>query len=82
MIKNINIFCADFNITASLYNKLPRPGKTNYIYKARVFKISQNDKLLSENDKTTVKWQLCIQLHKMRYNFVIHLISNIACIQL
>ena len=32
------------------------PGKPNYLYiQARVFKISQNDKLLSENDETTVK---------------------------
>ena len=54
-----------------------------YIYyiQARVFKISQNDKLLSENHETTEKRPLCIQLHKMRYDCVIHRISNIVCIQ-
>ena len=75
---------------ASLYNKLPRPGNPtiSYIYilyiyyiQARVFKISQNDKLLSENHETTEKWPLCIQLHKMRYDCVIHRISNIVYIQ-
>ena len=37
MIKKINIFRTDLNITASLYNKLPRPGYPT-IYKHRYFR--------------------------------------------